>query len=86
MNIRQFNQEIVPAGNAVIPGLAKYAAAQQTEQGLAEGLTGVPNADAAALASLKSDIMAGIQLNEMNLINVSVLRSGSIGLQLLMLP
>lgn len=71
MNIRLFNQQIAPAGNAALPGLAKYAAAQQTEQSLAMGLTGVPGQDAAALSSLKSDIMAGIKLNEMNLAAVS---------------
>ncbi|KAK3676800.1 hypothetical protein LTR78_003577 [Recurvomyces mirabilis] len=67
MNIRQFNQEIAPAGNAALPGLAKYQAAQQTEQGLAMGLTGVLGQDQSALSSLKSDIMAGIKLNENNL-------------------
>lgn len=71
MNIRQFNQEIAPANSPALPGLAKYQAAQATEQGLAEGLTGVPSEDMAALDSLKSDIMAGIMLNEMNLKNVS---------------
>jgi hypothetical protein len=72
MNIRLFNQQIAPAGNAAISGLAKYAAAQQTEQGLAQGLTGVPSEDASALSSLKSDIMAGIKLNEKNLKKVSI--------------
>lgn len=71
MNIRLFNQQIAPPGNAAIPGLAKYAAAQQTEQALAEGLTGVPSEDKKALESLKSDIMAGIKLNEKNLKKVS---------------
>ena len=72
MNIRLFNQQIAPAGNAAISGLAKYAAAQQTEQGLAQGLTGVPSEDASALSSLKSDIMAGIKLNGKNLKKVSI--------------
>ena len=72
MNIRLFNQQIAPAGSAAISGLAKYAAAQQTEQGLAEGLTGVPSKDASALSSLKSDITAGIKLNEKNLKKVSI--------------
>ncbi|KAK3048236.1 hypothetical protein LTR09_010397 [Extremus antarcticus] len=67
MNIRLFNQQMAPPGNAAIPGLAKYAAAQQTEQALAEGLTGVPSEDKKALESLESDIMAGIKLNEKNL-------------------
>ena len=67
MNIRLFNQQIAPSGNAAISGLAKYASAQQTEQQLAEGLTGDPSTDASALSSLKSDIMAGIKLNENNL-------------------
>jgi hypothetical protein len=74
MNIRLFNQQIAPSGNAAIPGLAKYAAAQQTEQSLAEGLSGVPSEDEEALNGLKSDIMAGIQLNESNLKKVSTLR------------
>ena len=67
MNIRLFNQQIAPPGNAALPGLSKYAAAQETEQGLAEGLTGVPSQDKSALNSLKSDIMAGIKLNGKNL-------------------
>lgn len=67
MNIRLFNQQIAPAGNAAIPGLAKYQAAQQTEQNLAMGLTGVPSEDKSALDMLKSDIMAGIKLNHKNL-------------------
>jgi len=75
MNIRQFNQEIAPANNPAIPGLAKYQAAQATEQALAEGLTGVLSVDITALDSLKSDIMAGILLNEMNLLNVSPLQT-----------
>lgn len=73
MNIRLFNQEIAPPGNAAIPGLAKYATAQQAEQALAEGLTGVPSVDQSALDTLKSDIMAGIKLNEQNLADVSTL-------------
>ena len=71
MNIRLFNQQIAPAGNDAIPGLATYAAAQETEQALVEGLTGVPSEDADALDMLKSDIMAGIKLNESNLKKVS---------------
>lgn len=71
MNIRQFNQEITPAGNPAIPGLAKYQAAQATEQALAEGLMGTLSEDQTSLNNLKSDIMAGIMLNEMNLANVS---------------
>lgn len=70
MNIRLFNQEIAPPGNAAIPGLATYAAAELVEQALAEGLTGVPSEDAAALSSLESDITAGIKLNTNNLNNV----------------
>ncbi|EMC94605.1 hypothetical protein BAUCODRAFT_149738 [Baudoinia panamericana UAMH 10762] len=71
MNIRLFNQEIAPTGNAAIAGLAKYEAAQQTEQALAEDLTGVYAVDVTALDSLKSDITAGIQLNEENLKNAT---------------
>jgi hypothetical protein len=77
MNIRLFNQQIAPPGNAAISGLAKYASAQQTEQQLAEGLTGDPSTDASALSSLKSDIMAGIKLNENNLQKVRFLSTRS---------
>lgn len=75
MNIRLFNQQIAPPGNPAIPGLAKYEAAQQTEQSLAEGLTGNPSQDKSALDSLKSDIMAGIKLNESNLKKVGRVRN-----------
>ncbi|KAK5110785.1 hypothetical protein LTR85_000730 [Meristemomyces frigidus] len=71
MNLRQFNQEIAPPNNPALPGLAKYQMAQQAEQLLAEGLTGVPSEDMSALDTLKSDIMAGIMLNEMNLKNAT---------------
>ncbi|KAK4543025.1 hypothetical protein LTR36_006023 [Oleoguttula mirabilis] len=71
MNIRQFNQEIAPTDSPALPGLAKYEAAQLVEQTLAMGLTGVPSEDTSALDMLKSDIMAGILLNEMNLKNAS---------------
>ncbi|GAB7351950.1 hypothetical protein MBLNU459_g2482t2 [Dothideomycetes sp. NU459] len=70
MKIREFNQAVAPANNAALPGLAKYAAAQSTELGLAESLTGVPSHDASILATLVSDIHAGIQLNYENLANV----------------
>lgn len=73
MNLRQFNQEIAPADSPALPGLAQYQAAEETEKTLALGLTGVPSEDAAAIASLKSDIMTGIKLNEANLAAVSVL-------------
>lgn len=71
MNLREFNQQIAPAGNAVIPGLAKYQTAQAAEQKLAEGLTGIPSEDATALSTLLGDIKQGIQLNTLNLKNVS---------------
>lgn len=74
MNIRLFNQQIAPPGNAALPGLATYQAAQAVEQGLAEGLTGVPSQDKNALDSLESDIMAGIKLNHNNLKKVSTER------------
>lgn len=70
-NIRLTNQQIAPAGNPAIPGLAQYAAAQETEKALAAGLTGEYATDKAALDSLKKDITQGIQLNENNLKNVS---------------
>lgn len=73
MNLRLFNQQIAPPGNAAIPGLAKYQAAEETEKALAAGLTGNPATDKAALDSLKSDIMAGIKLNENNLADVSLM-------------
>lgn len=72
-NIRLTNQQIAPPGNPAVPGLAKYAAAQETEKALAAGLTGEYEVDQAALESLKSDIKQGIQLNENNLKNVSAL-------------
>nr|POE80048.1 hypothetical protein CFP56_08114 [Quercus suber] len=71
MNLRQFNQQIAPRGNAALPGLAKYQTAQRAEAALAQGLTGVRSQDAAALATLKSDITSGIQLNENNLKNAT---------------
>lgn len=75
--IRMFDQQIAPAGNAALPGLAKYAAAQATELSLAQGLTGNPSQDETSLNTLKSDIMMGIQLNEMNLKDVSdILNTG----------
>jgi hypothetical protein len=58
-NIRQFNQEIAPPGNPALPGLAKYQAAQQVEQGLVQGLVGSYSVDKSALNSLLSNITAG---------------------------
>lgn len=78
MNLRLFNQQIAPPGNPALPGLAKYQAAQAAEQTLAEDLTGVPSQDATALSTLKSDIMAGIQLNMQNLANVSSASSSAV--------
>jgi hypothetical protein len=70
-NLRLFNQQIVPPGNPAIPGLNKYAAAEEVEKALAAGLTGDYAVDKAALDSLKKDITQGIQLNTDNLRNVS---------------
>ena len=66
MTIREYNQLIAPAGNAALPGLAKYAAAQATELGLAQSLNGIPAHDAPILAMLVSDVTTGIQLNQNN--------------------
>lgn len=71
INIRKFNQAIIPANNAAIAGLNTYAAAQATEKGLAESLTGVPSHDLPILETIKSDVMGGILLNEENEANVS---------------
>lgn len=71
MNIRKFNQAIAPPNNPALPGLAKYAAAQATELALSQSLTGVPGHDDSILATLVSDIHAGIMLNMENLANVS---------------
>ena len=68
-----FNQAVAPPGNAALPGLAMYATAQGTEQMLAESLTGDPAVDGSVLATIKSDVLAGTQLNEYNLGNVSFL-------------
>jgi hypothetical protein len=70
-NLRLFNQQIVPPGNPAIPGLDKYAAAEEVEKNLAAGLTGDYAVDKAAIDSLKKDIKQGIQLNTDNLKNVS---------------
>ena len=72
IKIREFNQAVAPAGNAALPGLARYAAAQATEAGLALQLTGVPAHDADVLSTLVDDIHAGIQLNEYNLGNATL--------------
>lgn len=71
MSIRKFNQAVAPPNNAALPGLAKYAAAQATELALAQSLTGIPSHDDPILATLVSDIHAGIMLNMDNLANVS---------------
>ncbi|KXT10481.1 hypothetical protein AC579_8882 [Pseudocercospora musae] len=67
MNIRLFNQQIAPAGNPAIPGLATYAAAQETEKAQAAGLTGNYDVDKPVLEMLKTEIMKGIKLNQANL-------------------
>lgn len=71
MNLRQFNQQIAPKGNPAIPGLAKYEAAQETEKTQVDGLTGIYLKDKEALEKLRSEVKAGIMLNEGNLKNVS---------------
>ncbi|KXS96142.1 hypothetical protein AC578_2298 [Pseudocercospora eumusae] len=67
MNIRLFNQQIAPAGNPAIPGLAKYAAAQETEKAQVANLTGNYTIDKPVLDTLKTEIMNGIKLNQANL-------------------
>lgn len=69
IKIREFNQAVAPANNPALPGLAQYAAAQETELGLSEGLTG---SDEATLATLVGDVRAGIRLNYWNMGNVSL--------------
>lgn len=71
MSIRAFNQAVAPPGNAALSGLAIYAAAQSTELGLAESLTGVPSHDLPILSTIHGDIVAGTQLNEYNLGNAT---------------
>ncbi|UZJ52925.1 hypothetical protein CBS101457_002245 [Exobasidium rhododendri] len=67
INIRKFNQAILPEGNAATAGLKKYASAQLTEQKLSESLTGVPSHDKDILSTLVGDIKNGTELNEQNL-------------------
>ena len=76
MNIRLFNQEIAPPGNPAIPGLTKYANAQEAEKALVAGLTGDYAVDKKAIDTLMSDIMTGIQLNKNNTAAVSVASKG----------
>jgi hypothetical protein len=71
MSIRAFNQAVAPPGNPALPGLATYALAQNTELGLAESLTGVPDHDLPILSTIHSDVVAGTQLNEYNLGNAT---------------
>ena len=71
MSIRAFNQAVAPPGNAAVPGLAVYAAAQSTELGLAESLDGVPSHDLPILSMIHDDVVAGTQLNEYNLGNAT---------------
>lgn len=70
--IREFNQAVAPAGNAALPGLAQYAAAQAVEAGLAASLTGEYAHDEGVLATLVDDVHAGIMLNERNLANATM--------------
>ncbi|KAF1356121.1 hypothetical protein BDV97DRAFT_364914 [Delphinella strobiligena] len=71
IKIREFNQAVAPANNPALPGLQQYVTAQLTELGLSESLTGVPSHDNPILATLLSDVMAGIKLNERNLANAT---------------
>lgn len=75
IKIREFNQAVAPANNPALPGLQEYATAQLTELGLSESLIGVPSHDDSILATLLSDVMAGIKLNERNLANVSTVEA-----------
>ncbi len=67
MTLRKYNQAIAPSGNPAVPGLAKYAKAQQAEQKLSMSLTGKPSHDKEILATLVGDIHNGTMLNMMNL-------------------
>ncbi|CAK4031649.1 Hypothetical predicted protein [Lecanosticta acicola] len=67
MNIRLFNQQIAPPGNPAIPGLAQYAAAEETEKAQAGNLTGTYAIDEPVFTMLKQEILKGIALNEANL-------------------
>jgi hypothetical protein len=72
--IRQNNQQIAPAGNAALPGLAMVAMAQMTELNLTMGLGmgGVSLArDNATVGMLLGDFKGGIEQNGKNLQAVS---------------
>ncbi|EME49198.1 hypothetical protein DOTSEDRAFT_122371 [Dothistroma septosporum NZE10] len=67
-NLRLFNQQIAPAGNPAIPGLAQYAAAEETEKSQADAvLNGNYAHDKPTLEMLKQEILKGITLNQNNL-------------------
>lgn len=67
-NLRLFSQQIAPAGNPAIPGLAMYAAAEETEKAQANtALNGNCAHDKATLELLKQEITKGIALNQANL-------------------
>lgn len=72
MNIRLFNQQIAPPGNPAIPGLKKYAAAEETEKAQSLGLTGTYKTDKPVLEMLKTEVLKGIALNRQNLAAVSI--------------
>lgn len=74
MNLRQFNQQIAPEGNPVIPGLKKYEDAQATEKAQVDGLTGFYSKDKEVLEKLLEEVKGGIKLNEGNLADVSHFR------------
>lgn len=51
--------------------MLQYAAAEETELGLAKSLTGEPSHDLPILSMLIFDVTTGIQLNKNNTIAVS---------------
>ena len=67
------NQQIAAAGNPAIPGLAMYAAAEETEKAQANNaLNGNYAHDKPTLELLKQEITKGIALNQANLKAVSL--------------
>ncbi|KAL3420458.1 hypothetical protein PVAG01_08957 [Phlyctema vagabunda] len=75
--IRQNNQQIAPAGNPAIPGLAIVANAQIEEFNLSSSLTGDLSIDTQTVATLKMDFAGGIEQNTKNLNAVGFLSTPS---------
>ena len=71
MSIRKYNQAVAPKNNPAVPGLAKYAKAQEAELKLVQSLNGDPDHDKKILAMLVSDIKSGTMLNMENLKNAT---------------